>query len=489
VFRILTAAALLAFAPFAGLAQEAAAPPAPALSAPPAVEAAGMQVILQGLDASAHPQVALTAAVSRDGAPLDGLQAHDVWVRENGITQGPLTVTPDAAGAYRITYTSGATLAEGPQEVIVEVQGARDSASYGAAPAEAAPPPAAPAAASAPAPALAPAAAAPQGIVEIAKARIVEVLGPLGPVIVLAGFAVLLILSTIPFLMKRDSDPLDRLKQARTAAAEPKASAVRLRQNGKGEDKLAKYSNFLEPKNDAEYSAVQLKLMQAGYRGKNAVRMYHFAQFALGLLLLLAGVLYAIYSSATGEPTTQNLILSVLIPGVIGYMGPKYWVNKRQEKRKEEITNGFPDALDMMLVCVEAGQSLDQSIIRVAREIRAGFPALADEFEIVSWEIKAGKDKINVLRDMSERAGVADVASFVTVLIQSASFGTSVAEALRVYASEMRDKRVMRAEEKANTLPTKMTLATMMLTVPPLLIILLGPSVYNIAETLGSMAN
>jgi tight adherence protein C len=87
---------------------------------------------------------------------------------------------------------------------------------------------------------------------------------------------------------------------------------------------------------------------------------------------------------------------------------------------------------------------------------------------------------------MSERAGVPDVSSFVTVLIQSATFGTSVAEALRVYAAEMRDKRVMRAEEKANTLPTKMTLATMMLTVPPLLIILIGPSIYEIAQTLSS---
>lgn len=185
--------------------------------------------------------------------------------------------------------------------------------------------------------------------------------------------------------------------------------------------------------------------------------------------------------------STQKLILSVLIPpGGAGYYLPKYWVTRRVEERKEQITNGFPpDALDMMLVCVEAGQSLDQSIIRVAKEIRAGYPALADEFEIVAHEMKAGKDRIQVLRDMSERAGVPDVASFVTVLIQSTSFGTSIAEALRVYAGgEMRDKRVMRAEEKANTLPTKMTLATMMLTVPPLLIILIGPSVFEIYQTL-----
>ena len=98
--------------------------------------------------------------------------------------------------------------------------------------------------------------------------------------------------------------------------------------------------------------------------------------------------------------------------------------------------------------------------------MRASYPALASEFETVAHEIKAGKDKTQVLKDMSERAGVQDVASFVTVLVQSQTFGTSIGEALRVYAAEMRDKRVMRAEEKANTLPVKMTLATMMLTVP-----------------------
>jgi tight adherence protein C len=215
--------------------------------------------------------------------------------------------------------------------------------------------------------------------------------------------------------------------------------------------------------------------------------MYHFAQFALGISFLILGVIYAIVNSATSDQdlTTQQMLMYILLPGVLGYMGPKYWVNRRVQSRQEEITNGFPDALDMMLVCVEAGQSLDQSILRVSKEIRAGFAALADEFEIVAHELKAGKDRVTVLRDMGERAGVADVSSFVTVLIQSASFGTSISDALRVYAGEMRDKRVMRAEEKANTLPTKMTLATMMLTVPPLLIILIGPSIYEIYITLG----
>ncbi len=169
-------------------------------------------------------------------------------------------------------------------------------------------------------------------------------------------------------------------------------------------------------------------------------------------------------------------------PTLIGYMLPKYWVTRRVAARKDEITAGFPDSLDMMLVCVEAGQSLVQSINRVAIELQTAYPVLAEEFQIVSYEMKAGKDKSQVLSGMSERCGVQDVSSFVTVLLQSSTLGTSIADALRVYASEMRDKRVMRAEEAANKLPTKISLATMMLTVPPLLIILVSPSIIGIGN-------
>ncbi len=309
--------------------------------------------------------------------------------------------------------------------------------------------------------------------------------GQLGPLLVIGVLGLFLVMLTLPALLKKEKDPFEQIRRATRASADQGDGKARLRRGrGKGVDKLEKYSSFLEPQDAKAYSETRLKLMQAGYRSKDAVRTYHFLQFALGIGFLVLGSIYAIYNSVTGEPSTQSLVMSVLIPGIVGYVMPKYWVTKRQQSRQEVITNGFPDSLDMMLVCVEAGQSLDQSIIRVSKEIRAGFPALADEFEMVAQEMKAGKDRQLVLRDMSERTGVPDVASFVTVLIQSATFGTSIAEALRVYASEMRDKRIMRAEEKANTLPTKMTLATMLLTVPPLLIILIGPSVYGIADTL-----
>ncbi|UWQ98945.1 type II secretion system F family protein [Rhodobacteraceae bacterium S2214] len=316
-----------------------------------------------------------------------------------------------------------------------------------------------------------------------AKLMVEDMLGPFGPVMLVGALGFMMILITLPILMKKQADPLDRLKANTRTVQKMPGKPEKLRA-ASGRDKLEKYANFLEPQDEEEFSAVKLKLMQAGYQSKNAVRMYHFSQFALGVIGLIIGVVYAMANSGD-ETTTQDLLIWVLIPGGAFYMLPKYWVTRRQAMRHEAITNGFPDSLDMMLVCVEAGQSLDQSIIRVANELKSGFPDLAGEFEVVSHEMKAGKEKGAVLKDMAERCGVQDITSFVTVLVQSQQFGTSIADALRVYASEMRDKRVMRAEEAANKLPTKMTLATMMLTVPPLLVILIGPSIYGISQNLG----
>ena len=321
---------------------------------------------------------------------------------------------------------------------------------------------------------------------QIASDLLIEKLGPLGPLYAVGFLGLIMVLLTLPVFLGQRKDPLEKLKKS-VASANMAGDGQALRYGNKGSKKLDKYSKFLEPEDEVEYSAVRLKLVQAGYRSKDAVRTYHFAQFALGIGLLILGIVVAILSSATSEPSPQMVVVYIIVPGLVGYMLPKYWVTKRVQKRQEEITNGFPDALDMMLVCVEAGQSMDQSIVRVSKEIEAGYPALAQEFESVAHEMKAGKDKIQVLKDMSERAGVTDVSSFVTVMIQSTTFGTSIAEALRVYAAEMRDKRVMRAEEKANVLPTKLTLGTMMFTVPPLMIILIGPSVYNVVVTLGEI--
>lgn len=312
-----------------------------------------------------------------------------------------------------------------------------------------------------------------------------DTLGPLGPLIAIGMLGFLLILIALPTMLKKQRDRYAELKDS-VPGAGAKANKKTLRRQEKT-DKLERFAQYLEPQKQEELSAAKLRLLRAGYSAKNAVRMYHATQFILGITFLALGLVYALVKSSQGEVDTQMLIIYTLLPGCIGYYIPIYWVNKRLEKRRTQIIEGFPDALDLMLVCVEAGQSLDQSIIRVGKESRAGYPALADEFDMISQEVKAGKERVQVLKDMSERVGVPDVASFVTTLVQSATFGTSVADALRVYSADMRDKRIMRAEEKANMLPTKLTLGTMLFTVPPLLVILIGPSVYGIATMLGQM--
>ncbi|CUK04770.1 Flp pilus assembly protein TadB [Ruegeria denitrificans] len=309
-----------------------------------------------------------------------------------------------------------------------------------------------------------------------------QYLGEFGPLILVGVLGLFLIIIAVTLMLNQPEDPLKKLQKSTAAPKIDKKSKKDKLRNASRNEQLEKFATFLEPQNEDELSAMQLKLRQAGYHSKDAVRFFHFAQFALGILGILVGVMLVTVLSGGQEFTGQQMALRVLVPAGAGYFLPRYWITRRVTARNEAIVSGFPDTLDLMLVCVEAGQSLDQAIVRVASEMKASYPDIAHEFEIVAYELKAGKDKDTVLRDFGTRCGVQDVSSFVTVMIQSSTFGTSIAEALRVYASEMRDKRVMRAEEAANKLPTKMTLATMMLTVPPLLVILVGPSAKGIAD-------
>ena len=317
---------------------------------------------------------------------------------------------------------------------------------------------------------------------------VIEALTGPDAMIYIAGIAgIALVGLALPLVLIRKADPLDRLAAKKRDQNLDDLTNERLNRNGKRNEHLAKYAQFLDPQDKEQYSQTRLMLIRAGYAHRDAVRTLNAAQLLLGAGLLVVGLLYALFL-AGDDVSPMNMALYALGPGLVGYYAPRYWVNKRVAKRQEEIQDGFPDALDLLLVCVEAGQSLDQSIIRVATEIEPSYPALAQEFLIVAQEMKAGKDKPDVLRSMAERCDLQDISSFVTVLIQSASFGTSIADALRVYASEMRDKRVMRAEEKANVLPTKLTVGTMMFCVPPLLIILIGPSIHGIATSLSGGA-
>jgi len=321
------------------------------------------------------------------------------------------------------------------------------------------------------------------GLLSQAWGALIESYGAAAPFYVLAGIGLIMMVIALPMVLRKPKDPLERFS---FSDEKLKSELVRLRDDT-DDQKLKGIAEFLEPKDEQEMSETRAMLRSAGYRGGAAVRQFYLARAGLSLGMLAVGGL--VFFLLQDNP---NFVFGGAMTGIMALMGyfvPSYWVRRRIETRKQDITNAFPDAMDMMLVCIEGGQSLDQAMARVGEEMENSSGPLAEEFALVSHEFRAGKDRILVLRDFAQRCAVSDISSFVTVLIQSTSFGTSISQALRVYASEMRDKRLMRAEEKANVLPTKLALGTMMFTVPPLILILVGPSFIMILRSLGGLAS
>lgn len=242
---------------------------------------------------------------------------------------------------------------------------------------------------------------------------------------------------------------------------------------------------FLTPKEPKALDSLRLWLGRAGYRMPAAVRIYHMAKGVCTLSLAVFGA--AVLPMIGGNIPIPVLVLILLGAVALGYFAPTLWVERRVELRRHQIEVGFPDVLDMILVCIEAGHSLDQSLARVARETQKKCAPLAEELLIIGNEMRAGKERAQVLRDFADRIGVNDISAFITIINQSDQYGVSIGDALRVYAAEMRNKRIMKAEEQANTMPVKVALGTILFTVPPVMLIMAGPSIIMLLRTFATM--
>jgi tight adherence protein C len=197
------------------------------------------------------------------------------------------------------------------------------------------------------------------------------------------------------------------------------------------------------------------------------------AGFLLGALL---------FSTIMNPEKPLLPIVAVVTLVGLSFFAADMWIERKITYRRMEVERSFPDALDLLLVCIEAGHGLDQAIHRVSTEMKSSASVLCEELRQMVGELRAGKERDRVLSDLAERVNIDDVAAFVTVIKQADKFGVSIAETLRVYASEMRNKRFMRAEEKANMMPIKLALGAIIFTVPPTILILIGPSIILIAR-------
>lgn len=225
---------------------------------------------------------------------------------------------------------------------------------------------------------------------------------------------------------------------------------------------------------DSNPGVLRSRLMAAGYTHPDASRIYVLTRIAL--TLALPGLyLFAFLSTGTDVPLMKLYALATFL-AVIGLYLPNLWIGLRTRRRQRDLTNGFPDALDLMLVCVEAGLGLDAAFNRVGAELVRSNPSLSEQLAIVTLELRAGRSREDALRGLAERSGVEEIRAFTTLLVQSERLGASIGQTLRIYAAEMRERRRMRAEEKAHRIPVLISLPLVGLMLPTMIGVLILPA-------------
>jgi len=239
-------------------------------------------------------------------------------------------------------------------------------------------------------------------------------------------------------------------------------------------------NDFVEMATGAEFSGTRRMLIQAGFRHRSAYRIYILLRVILPIFIFFSAVLFM---KSRGLPNTTTFTVGILA-ALFGFILPITIVRWKVVRRQEEITDGLPDALDLIVVCVEAGQGLNAAFLKISEEFRISSPLLSEEFDIVNREMVAGKPRQEALRALVDRTGVEEVKSFVAMLIQTEKLGTSLAHSLRVHSDSLRTKRMQRAEEAAAKTAIKLVFPLVFLLFPALFIVILGPGVIQVVRIL-----
>ncbi len=248
-------------------------------------------------------------------------------------------------------------------------------------------------------------------------------------------------------------------------------------------ERMAKPLHRLAPPSAAEAKKLQKQLMQAGYRSPNAPIIFRAIQIAF--LVGLPG-LVALGCAMMAKPL-DSAVIAILMAFVKGFFLPRYILHKMVKSRQQRVRWGLADALDLMVVSIEAGLGLNAAIVKVGEELKDVHPEISEEFELTNLEIRVGRDRDEALRNLAERTGVDDLRSLVAMLIQADRFGTSIARAVRVYADSLRTKRRQRAEQAAQKAAVKLLFPLACFLFPTLFISILGPAALNLIDSFAKM--
>jgi tight adherence protein C len=290
----------------------------------------------------------------------------------------------------------------------------------------------------------------------------------LAVVFVFIGVAVLT--ATVASVVLARQSPERRRLREMTAAVGGSAAASALTL-GPSQDVVVKRVSAFVPKSPKEMGRLQRRLTRAGYPHGRAAVYFAAAEVLLPLALALATLAYM--------GVARGGFLALVMAGM-GYTLPGLWLARKTRARQKQIENGLPDALDLLIVCVEAGAGLDAALVKASEELAIAYPFLAEELRLISIETRAGKPRLEAFRNFAQRTGVDDVRALVAMLVQTDRFGTSIAQALRTHAAVARTKRRQRAEERAAKLGVKLVFPLVFCLFPALYVVVLGPAVIKI---------
>jgi tight adherence protein C len=248
----------------------------------------------------------------------------------------------------------------------------------------------------------------------------------------------------------------------------------------------APFAKWARPKEAHEISGLKAKFAQAGWRSQSAMALYFGLRAILALLLPFVVLIVLRVSGA--NISNNKLMMFTLILAALGYYLPTIFFNRVRINRQTEIFQSFPDAIDLMVVCVESGLGLDMAIARTGKEMHVRSAALADELNLIGIELRMGASRERSLRNFAARTGLSEISMFCAMILQADRFGTSIADALRVHADELRLRRRLVAEEKAAKIPLKLLFPLIFMIFPSLLLVLLGPAFISIMKAFAGMA-
>jgi tight adherence protein C len=273
-----------------------------------------------------------------------------------------------------------------------------------------------------------------------------------------------------------------RLKVGNSTVAERVEPTPR-KNSGDVREKAAKRAQQFYARSDPENVArLRMKLIQAGYMEPRAVGMFFLIRFVAFVGTAIGAFLVNQWMASADATATSRWTL-IILSGAAGYFLPGLVLNQKVRERMREYRNGFPDFMDLMIVCSDAGMSMEAGIERVSKELAKTYPALSQNLQLVSLELRAGRSLDDALKALGDRLSLDEVRSFATLLQQSKELGTSLSGALRVFSDEMRHKRMSLAEEKAHALPAKMSVPVTVCILPVVLMIAIIPIIVKMTAT------